>query len=43
MYPHKYPLPLEEPIPPFWRVKKLQRLEQARGLPVAYRKPLWLV
>jgi len=25
IYPEKYPLPLREPIAPFWRVKKLQR------------------
>jgi len=25
MYPDRFPIPLRDPITPFWRVKKLQR------------------
>lgn len=42
IHPEKYPLPLAEPIAPYWRVKKLERVEQARGIPIAYTKPKWI-
>jgi hypothetical protein len=34
---------LLEPIAPFWRVQKIQRVEKDRGLPIAYGKPKWLL
>ena len=43
MYPAKYPIPLLDPITPFWRVKKLQRKEIDRGIPISYPKPKWLL
>jgi hypothetical protein len=36
-------LPLRDPITPFWRVQKLQRLEESKGLPIAYKKPKWML
>jgi large subunit ribosomal protein L15 len=41
--PEKYPLPLRDPITPFWRVKKLERLSRDRGIPVSFPKPKWLL
>jgi large subunit ribosomal protein L15 len=43
MYPEKYPIPLLDPITPYWRIKKLQRKEEDRGLPISYPKPKWLL
>lgn len=43
MRPEKYPLPLRDPITPFWRVKKLQRISEDRGIPIAFPKPKWLL
>ena len=43
IYPEKYPIPLLDPITPFWKLKKLQRIEKDRGLPVSYPKPKWLI
>lgn len=34
MFPHKYPIPLLDPVTPFWRVQKLQRKEASKGIPI---------
>ena len=41
MFPHKYPFRLEEPIPPAWRVFKLERIRD-KGLDIHYREPKWV-
>lgn len=41
--PEKYLLPLRDPVTPAWRVRKLQRLSENRGIPVAFPKPKWLL
>ena len=43
IYPEKYPIPLLDPITPFWKVKKLQRKEKDREIPITYPKPKWLL
>jgi len=43
MYPEKYPIPLLDPITPYWKVKKLMRKEEDRGLSISYPKPKWLI
>jgi large subunit ribosomal protein L15 len=43
IFPQKYPVPLLDPITPYWRVRKLQRKEGQRGIPISYPKPKWLV
>jgi large subunit ribosomal protein L15 len=42
IHPENYPLPLAEPIAPYWRVKKLERIELARGISIAHTKPKWI-
>lgn len=42
VFPDKYPIPLMDPITPYWKVKKLMRKEEDRGLPISYPKPQWL-
>jgi hypothetical protein len=34
---------LGDPITPFWKVKKLMRKEEDRGLSISYPKPKWLI
>ena len=43
VFPEKYPLPLMDPITPNWRVNKLIRKEEARGITIAFPKPKWLL
>lgn len=43
MYPHKYPLPLRDPITPAWKIRKLQRISAHRGIEVSFPKPKWLI
>ena len=43
IHPHKFPLPLRDPVTPAWKVAKLQRIEQDRCLPVEFPKPKWLI
>lgn len=43
LYPEKYPIPLLDPITPFWRVQKLQRKEKNLGIEISYPKPKWLI
>lgn len=32
-----------DPITPYWKVKKLMRKEEDRGLSISYTKPKWLL
>lgn len=43
IHPEKYPLPLADPLPPAWRVRKLDRLSKKRQHEVVYRKPKWKI
>jgi large subunit ribosomal protein L15 len=40
--PHKYPLMLEEPVPPKQVVRVMERIRRAKRVPVHYRKPAWV-
>jgi large subunit ribosomal protein L15 len=42
MVPEKYPLPLGEPITPWWKVRKLLRKSEDRGVYIAFNKPKWM-
>jgi len=42
MFPKKYPLPLGEPITPWWKVQKLIRKEEDRGVSIQYNRPAWM-
>ena len=43
LFPEKFPLPLHDPLLPAYRVKKLDRISENRGVSVLYRKPQWKI
>lgn len=42
MFPEKYPVPLGEPVTPWWKVRKLLRKEEDRGVPIVFHRPKWM-